>query len=454
MGIKGPLAVSIQGVTLGGRGARRPGRSMPRRDDPGGVHIRLPLRGQKHPRTPQVSLLGRESRSPVEDDDRRRPQQFRHAPPLSRDPGVTGDIPPDFVHVNSTSPPPTQRPWMNSHKSADSFDKRRSTVGDGDKGVGHGVQRHGRPPLDDFAPGDVGPRPGGSHRRSAYAQAMHNKRFMGSAAGMAEGGGEINGRGIGPPVGGTGTLAVGGGFVPPHRPTPLHGPYQRLSPHDHSPKSLFQGSYGRWDDEDAGIDSGGGGGGSDQDLRLGPLGVGNWSSLGSDGRDEVSFPVTHTSPEWTPAGVVAPGSLEAGIPCDPPWAHPASPYGETRAEFFTRGGAMTAKGKGKSGSDRRTGTSEPGEVSTDSGGRKPSTQAAAADQPTEAEAPVKGSLETEKVDVATTVDSVDAAQTAPAAAASPAAAGSTKTVVERRLKPTPLAKAAWSTGDLASRFPM
>ncbi|CAN0150695.1 unnamed protein product, partial [Laminaria digitata] len=132
-----PLAVSVQGVTLGGRG-------VPVDDDPGGVHVRLPLRGKppppadkgRRPRGPHPPPPPHSSQPRPQERESQwwlpsRQEQF----PPSRGPRSVdrGALPgyahgSDYSHDRPASPPPPpvavaagQQPWRNRQHSVESF---------------------------------------------------------------------------------------------------------------------------------------------------------------------------------------------------------------------------------------------------------------------------------------------------------------------------------------------
>lgn len=462
-GVRTGLALSIEGVTLGGRGI--PPRPVPM----GGIHVRLPLRGQRAPAQQQ----GLPPRGPSPRTFHHEPAAFHREPPPSRGPPSARDMRPDFASVNSASPSrsPEKYPWQHhNHPSAEPFHTSSSGNGDGDIGDA-GYRRSHHPPMNRPAVQMTQPSPltvarphlpEGGQRRSAYAQAMHNKRFMGSTTGGGRGGG-VPGRGGAPPPAAR-PANPGTGYGPPRPPRPQRDPFPRFSQKNYLPEQRFRGSPppGRWGEgfrgEDlggTGYDFGGGsnavGSGFDQSAMMEPTANHTWDDFCDD--EDIDFPLVHTSPEWTPAlSKEALGSPQR----DQAQASPRKTTGaggETRAEFIRRRGAMVGKGKGNlKGKAPAKGFAcvedKVHESDSHSVGPQPT------DTPVEENTSVsiREAESDSQRDVTPTEDGTDSAG-AETADTKRAAASPQEAVCDQRLEPSPLAKLGWSVGDLASRFP-
>lgn len=200
------LAISIEGVTLGGRDEPPP-------DDSGGVHMRSSLDLQ------QPSADGNLPARPPAPQEQEEHWPQHHLPPSQGQPHGSGAVGTSSEFGHSAGPPPpsllaapAERPWMESQRSPDSYSNDNSGAAEG---LQHGFDqsmvqlRVGQMPP----PVEGGPPPDGGQSQTAYAQAMHSKRFWGPSA--ESGGG---GRGAG-----AGNVAVNG-TPQPHPPITPQNP--------------------------------------------------------------------------------------------------------------------------------------------------------------------------------------------------------------------------------------
>lgn len=465
-----PLAVSIERVTLGGI-APPPGHTA-------GVHVRLPLRGQ-HPSTHQVVLPTGPPLPSQEHNPRWRPP-FHHESPPPRNPLNESGMVIGAVRLPSALPllPPGQHPWLNRQSSADSFlggsgSESIDRGGGGFSHLNHPPMNH--PPVTMSSPQqiDVDPQllPGGGQRRSAYAQAMHNKRFMGSAKeGQAgEVGGAIVSKGGGGAIGGA-NRALGAGFRPPPKMSECD-PHPPLRRHNYTPKPMFQKAShpGSWKDGyrgngvDMSVGSVANGGGVGHHPPMGSTAVGQaWGFLCDNGDDDDEpFPLVHTSPEWTPAvGLGAPiesqqqeASLrnKSSIGSDDDTGSDGSngnSGGGTRADVVKQQDAMVDKGK--TGLKRESEACSPSSGLIQVSESNPKSPIENTDQVAEKKL-VKTSETKEGISLATAAvgDGTEAFDGDPGFSFTSAG-----TIREQdRLEPSPLAKVSWSIRDLAYQFP-
>ncbi len=431
-----PLAVSIGEVILGGRGAAGP----------------LPPRGGR------VPPHGRQDYDP-----HRRQQQF----PPARGGGaphhpLANNADPDFDHGNSVSPPrrfrpppghlPPRGPWPSRQHSRD-----RPFQGDGGS-YGDGGEPHHHLELPVNGPSSVHatppvplPNDGGQQRRSAYAQAMRNKRSMGPsmpevAAHPRQGFVSMGGRGHHPPM----MMPPRGDPCPPYS---QHGFQANHPPFGPEPRPGPGPPRGYWGD-----------GGFEADFfpGIGGGGAQPWGQFGGDiEEDEEGFPLVHTSPEWTPAQAGRGVNLQNSRPEDDEAQEDGaqmSPIsengdggggGETRAESIQQRGERAA---GKGLEAVAAAITQTAAVEESGNGANPKTTSRAASEAEDKEGAVSAA------DAASAVSTATATVGAPAAAAvavSCSGGSSPKTPLprEQRLEPSPLTKVMWNVGDLEDRFP-
>eukprot|EP00904_Undaria_pinnatifida_P001413 jgi/Undpi1/11272/HiC_scaffold_30.g13570.m1 len=454
-GSQPPLAVSVQGVTLGGR-------SVQAADDPGGVHVRLPLRGK-----PPLAHQGRgPGGAPPRPHSQPQPQEGKsqwwlpsrqEQPPPPGPRSIDGALPdhargPGYAHDGPASPPrppPGQQPWQNRRHSGESFHSNGDSGGcSGGNGFQNRAYASGfdHRPRQATPPPNVGPQqlPNGGQRRFAYAQAMHNKRFMGSASSGAAAGGGAGGFDGGGCRGGAGTFAPGFPLphpsmpppmpppIPPPMPPPPHDPGPQFTPHDYprQPPLFQEGPPGHWDNgfRDGHFGCGGGGdgdgGGSngvgvEEDPSRMPMEGQAWGAFFEDVEDGEAFPLGAVARKGRAKTVGEGGCDKETSESDEKLDNDPSPAAEQTAP--------------------ETNPTPPAEETV-----QPAVKAPAQDPE-----PVGGaSVAASAIEASSAIEESQLPDADTAPADSPA-----KTARERRLEPSPLAKAVWSIGDLASRFP-
>lgn len=369
-------------------------------------------------------------------------------PPIHRDPlslrneqrqeGAPGtrNVPPEFGSITpSPRPRLEQRPWLNNEGSGivERFDRS------GDFPCQHPQTDQPRVRMVTLpaAAGSLFPGGGGGERRSAYAQAMHNKRFMGYSDTEGQQIRPVHPEGVrgpGMPVNGTDSTPVA--FGPPNRQ--MHPP-QQFAPRFPSEPRFYQPPplAGQW-----GNISGGRGKDFGQGAPIEMYAGQCWDPF-SDDEDDGEFPLEHTSPEWTPASA---SSKNKGSEPD---AASAKPPSDNVGSSDT---VVSTAGPGES-----IGKHDEGEVAKEE-----------AAESKESEVPQKESQTArEMVDVSRddvpcpppklvgtggiTTDVRNGAQ--PTGEPEVKDSSSKETIRKQRLQPTPLAQVSWGVGDLAKRFP-
>ncbi|CAM9170211.1 unnamed protein product [Pylaiella littoralis] len=284
----------------------RPSNSAP----PSGPGPRPPPLGNQRPppRPPRATS----NKSPMQHPE------FR--PSNSASPSGPGPRPPPLGHHR---PPP--RPWPNNLQPGDRLPQGGENSGESGRFHQQQYPPHphlsmSRPPIHNMAPTPDE----AEQRRSAYAQAMRNKRSMGSSVAAGPG------PGSGPPPpqpqqssslaggGGRGNVVIFGRGPPFRRPPimnpPLGGgprpPFTRHGFGMEQPR--FQGRgprppRGPWGNV-------GFGGRGFPSVGVGPVVVQQqqpWAAFGGNGQQGVEgFPLVHTSPEWTPWTAGRRGTLQ------------------------------------------------------------------------------------------------------------------------------------------------
>lgn len=337
-----------------------------------------------------------------------RNEQRQEGPPGTR------NVPPEFGPITpSPRPPMEQRPWLNNEGSGmvERFDRND------DYRCQHPQTDQPRVRMVTLpaAAGSLFPGGGGGERRSAYAQAMHNKRFMGSSA--------MEGQQIRPvhPEG------VRGPEMPVNRieSTPvafnrqIHPPQQFPPGFPSEPR--FYGPppvAGQWSNI-----SDGRGRDFDQGAPIDMYAGQCWDPF-SDDEDDGEFPMEHTSPEWTPAS----------------------------ASSKNKGTVVSAAGPSESLGKHDEGEVYKGEAAESNGIEVPQKESQTA----------REMVDVSRDDVSCalpklmgtgdiTTDLRNGAQ--PSGESEVKGSSSKETIRKQRLQPTPLAQVSWGVGDLAKRFP-
>lgn len=469
IGVGSASGVSIVGVTLGGRRAAAP---PPPRDDREDHSFHLPLPRQH---VPLHQDLPRTASPPPSQrlDPRRDPRPFHpdrlHA---HENPRRTRDAPRDhFPGKSEISPPlPLGRgPWQDRQHSGDVFHGGKSERG-GEGGGTLAFQRRFPPmrqgPPNQGPPTRMGPSPddfpqgsNGNQRRSPYAQAMHNKRFVGSANGEWRGGpGMVDGPGLhrGRPP------RMEMGFDRPQRLPPPRDDFQRFPrrDYDHPPNLAFGG-------DDFGYN--GGFSGADSNGSVGRREGSGWGSLNAGDEDDEEYPFEHTSPEWTPGTAlnsrtaVGQGHSPKAGPNGSGGDHEGGENVENKKEGVLNAGetettGLQMKGKNKSGSakaqsDPPPTQSYPSIPSPEKGQKSPTSDA---DRSTTGRRQLDATPLPEGVGgnaAASGNDLCNKPAKIAAGSYEPASKRSTGVHRMQRLEPAPLSKAAWTVGDLTARFP-
>lgn len=335
-----------------------------------------------------------------------RNEQRQEGPPGKR------NVPPEFGPITpSPRPPLEQRPWLNHEGPGmvERFDR-------------NGDYRCQHPPTDQprvrmvtlpATASSLFPGSCGGERRSAYAQAMHNKRLMGSSA--------MEGQQIRPvhPEG------VRGLEMPVNRieSTPVAFNCQ-IQPPQHFPSGFPSGPRfygppplaGQWSN----ISDGRGrdfGQGAPIEMYAGQC----WDPF-SDDEDDGEFPLEHTSPEWTPASASC----------------------KNKGSNDT---VLSSPGPSESLGKHDEGDISKGEASEIKGIEVPQKESRTAREMVDVSCPLPELMRTGDI----TTDLRNGAQ--PSSKSDVKDSSSKETVRKQRLQPTPLGQVTWGVGDLAKRFP-